>query len=76
MEQAGEIFLGQPVLFDCMGICALIPAHECEMKDSLFYLLIVKYLSILSKVSHSTLDWTALSWNFGRIKKKKKTHHF
>ena len=24
--------LGQPMLFDCMGICVLSPAHESEMK--------------------------------------------
>ena len=32
------------------------------MKGSLVYLLIVKYLSILFKWSHSILDWTTLSW--------------
>ena len=39
----GETILGQPILFECMGISALSPAHECEMKGSLVYLLIVKY---------------------------------
>ena len=48
------------MLFECMGICVLSPAYECEMKGSLDYLLIVKYLSILFKFSHSILDWTAL----------------
>ena len=51
-EADGGTILGQPVLFDCMGICALIPAHECEMRGSFFYLLIVKYLSILFEFNH------------------------
>ena len=59
--------LGQPMLFECMGICVLSPAHESEMRGYLVYLLIVKYLLILFKFSHSILDWTALSW----FKKKK-----
>ena len=45
LEQTGEIFLGQPMLFEYMGICVLSPAHESEMKGYLVYLLIVKYLS-------------------------------
>ena len=40
----GNIF-GQPVLFECMGICVLSPAHESEMRGYFVYLLIVKYLS-------------------------------
>ena len=40
-----EIILGQPMLFVCMGICVLSPAHECEMRGYLAYVLIVKYLS-------------------------------
>ena len=38
-------FLGQPMLFECMGICVLSPAHVSEMGGYLVYLLIVKYLS-------------------------------
>ena len=57
--------LGQPMLFQCMVICVLSPAHECEMRGSLVYLLIVKYLSMLFKFSHSVLGSTALSWNLG-----------
>ena len=34
--------LGQPRLFECMGICVLSPAHESEMRGYLVYLLIVK----------------------------------
>ena len=34
--------LGQPVLFVCMGICVLSPAHESETKGFLVYVLIVK----------------------------------
>ena len=36
--------LGQPMLFECMGICVLSLAHESEMRGYLVYLLIVKYL--------------------------------
>ena len=54
--------LGQPMLFECMGICVLSPAHESEMRGYLVYLLIVKYLLILFEFSHSILNWTALSW--------------
>ena len=62
--------LGQPRLFDCMGICVLSPAHESEMKGYLVYVLIVKkklISLILFKFSHSILDLTVLSWNLGRI---------
>ena len=45
LEQTGKIFLGQPRLFECMGICVLSPAHESEMRGYLVYVLIVKYLS-------------------------------
>ena len=41
----GGNILGQPILFERMGICVLSPAHESEMKGYLVYLLIVKYLS-------------------------------
>ena len=37
--------LGQPRLFECMGICVLSPAHESGTKSYLAYVLIVKYLS-------------------------------
>ena len=37
--------LGQPMLFECMGMCVLSPTHESEMRGYLVYLLIVKYLS-------------------------------
>ena len=40
-----EDILGQPMLFVCMGICALSPAHESEMRGYLVYVLIVKNLS-------------------------------
>ena len=45
LEQTGEIFLGQPMLFEYMGICVLSPAHESEMKGYLVYVLIVKDVS-------------------------------
>ena len=53
------------MLFECMGICVLSPAHESEKRGSLVYLLTVKYFLILFKFSHTILDWTALSWNGG-----------
>ena len=56
--------LGQPMLFECMGICVLSLAHESEMRGYLVYVPIVKYLLILFEFSHSKLDWTVLSWNF------------
>ena len=57
-----ENILGQPMLFECMGICVLSPAHESEMRGYLVYVLIVKYLSlILFKFSRSVLECTALS---------------
>ena len=55
------------MLFECMGICVLSPAHECGMRGYLVYLLIVKYLSVLFKFTNSVLDWPALSWNLGGI---------
>ena len=66
LEQTGGNILGQPMLFECMGICVLSPAHESEMRGYLVYVLIVKKLIslILFKFSHGTLDWTVLSWNF------------
>ena len=44
---------GQPMLFVCMGICVLSPAHESKMRGYLVYVLIVKNLLILFKFSHS-----------------------
>ena len=37
--------LGQPRLFECMGICVFSPAYESEMRGYLVYVLIAKYLS-------------------------------
>ena len=50
--------LAQPVLFECIGICVFSPAHKCEMRSSLIYLLIEKVLisSSLFNFSHSILD--------------------
>ena len=47
------------MLFECMGICVLSPAHECEMMGSL-----VLSTSILFKFSRSILDCTAFLWIF------------
>ena len=62
----GGSILGQPLLFECMDICILGPAHESEMRGFLVCLLIVKYLSILFKLGHSVsiIDMAALSWGF------------
>ena len=62
-----ENILGQPMLFECIGICVLSPAHESGMRGYLVYVMIVKKLMslILLKFSHSILDWTVLSWNLG-----------
>ena len=51
------------MLFECMGICVLSPAHESETRSYRVYVLIVKYLShrFCFKFSHILLDWTALS---------------
>ena len=58
--------LGQPMLFECMGICILSPAHEIEKKGYLVYVLIVKKLIslILFTFNHSILDWTVLFVEF------------
>ena len=37
-----EHVLGQPMLFECMSICVLSPAHESEMRGYLVYMLIIK----------------------------------
>ena len=37
-----ENISGQPMLFECMGICILSLAHESEMRGYLVYVLIVK----------------------------------
>ena len=39
-----ENISGQPMLFVCMGICVLSPAHESKMSGYLVYVLIVKKL--------------------------------
>ena len=51
----GETILGQPMLSECMGICVFSPAHECEMRGYLVYLLIVKHSSILFELSNSII---------------------
>ena len=53
------------MLFECLGICILSPAHKSEMRGYLLDMLIVKYILILFKFSHCVLDWTALSWKGG-----------
>ena len=54
----GGNILGQPLLFECMGICVLSPAHESEMMGYFVYFSDCKiYMSlILFKFSHSILN--------------------
>ena len=40
-----ENIFEQPMLFECMGICILSPAHESEMRGYHVYVLSVKNLS-------------------------------
>ena len=64
-----ENVLGQPMLFQCMGICVLSPVHESENERLPCLGADCKILIslILFIFSHSILDWTALSWSFGGI---------
>ena len=55
-----ENILGQPMLFECMGICVLSPAHESEMRGYLVYVLIVK------KISHRFCSNSATVYQIGR----------
>ena len=43
-----ENILGQPMLFECMGISVLCPAYESEMRGYLVYVLIVKKKTYLT----------------------------
>ena len=65
LEPTGKIFLDS----QCCLCAFLSPAHESERTGYLVYVLIIKKLIslILFKFSHSILDWTVLSWNFGGI---------
>ena len=46
LELTGKVFWdSRSMLFERMGICVLSTGHECEIRASLVYLLIVKYLS-------------------------------
>ena len=61
--------LGQPMLFECMGICVLSPAHESEMRGYLVYVLIVKYLSHLFCLNSGTVykvgrPYRGFFWDF------------
>ena len=47
----GGNILGQPMLFNFMGICLLSPAHESEMRGYLVHLLFEKYSSIKKQKS-------------------------
>ena len=54
LEERGNI-LGQPKLFECMGICVLSPAHESEMRGYLAYVLIVKYFFHRFRLNSTTV---------------------
>ena len=54
-EADGGTILGQSMLFECMGICVLNPAHESEMRGDLVYVLIVKYLSHRFSLNSATV---------------------
>ena len=47
--------LGQPRLFECMGICVLSPAHESEMRGYLVYVPIV-YRGIFDKFFETFIE--------------------
>ena len=57
-----ENILGQPMLFVCMGICVLSPAHKSEMRGYLVYVLIVKYLSHRSCLYSATVYYIGRSY--------------
>ena len=64
VKKEGGTILGQPMLFECMGICVFSLAHECEIRGSLVYLLIVKRLPhrFCLKFSHSiSVSYTHLT---------------
>ena len=50
-----ENILGQPMLFECMGICVLGPTQESEMRGYLVYVLIVKKISHRFCLSSATV---------------------
>ena len=52
----GKVILGQPMLFECMGIRVLSPAHGSEMMGYLVNLLLVKYLSHGFCLNSATVD--------------------
>ena len=50
-----ENIFGQPMLFECTGVCVLSLAHESEMKGYLVYVLIVRYLFHRSCLNSATV---------------------
>ena len=54
----GGSILGSPMPFECMGICVLSPAHECEMRGYLVDLLIAKYLFHWFCLDSATVQYT------------------
>ena len=65
--------LEQPMLFVCMDVCVLSPAHESEMRGYLVYVLIVKYLSHRFRLNLATVYKIGRSYRGiwgGRVKKK------
>ena len=65
----GELFWKSRWCLSAWESCVLSPACECEMRCFLVYLLIVNYLLILFKFSHSVSDWTFCRGIFERFLK-------
>ena len=57
--------LGHPQQFESIGICVTSLAHESEVRAPLGPGHGEKFIpSILFRLGHKVLDWTALPWNF------------
>ena len=58
LKQTGELFWDSQCCLTAWVSTFLSPAHECEMKDYLVYLLIVKYLSDRFSFNSATIYQT------------------
>ena len=63
--------LGQPMLFECMGICITSPAPESKMRGHLVNVLIVKYPTDFVQIQgkYVRLDGLIIEWWGGFLKK-------
>ena len=59
-----ENILGQPMLFECMGICVLSPAHESKMSGYPVYVLIVKKLIDFVQIQPQHIRFDGLIMEF------------